>query len=85
MFLPSWYVHHAHSMYTYSLETELTKIENDKNIAARWQPSSNEFVEVLDLINTGKRQVIKGKLLGVVKERVFYVNTLRHHAGRVSE
>ncbi len=63
------------------VEHELKEIENKNHIETRWQPASCEFLDVLKSINASERQRIKGKLLGVVKERVFYLNALAHHAG----
>ena len=63
------------------LEHELKEIENKNHVEARWQPTSCEFLDVQRSIHASDKQRIKGKLLGVVKERVFYLNTLAHHAG----
>ncbi len=65
----------------YRLEFELKEVEHQNHIEARWQTTSSEFLEVLSSIDASDKQRIKGKLLGVVKERVFYVNTQRYHAG----
>ena len=35
------------------------------------------------LISVSQQQLTKGKLLGVARERVFYLNTQRHHAGYI--
>ena len=59
----------------------MKEIENKNHVESRWQPTSCEFLDVLKSIDASDRQQIKGKLLGVVKERVFYLNTLAHHAG----
>lgn len=56
-------------------------MESNNHVESRWQEASPEFLDVLESLNTSDRQRIKGKLLGVVKERVFYLNTLAYHAG----
>ncbi len=65
-----------------SLEVELLLMENQNHVETGWQPSSREFSQVVSIIEASEMQVIKGKLLGVAKERLFYLNTLRHHAGQ---
>ena len=63
------------------LEQDLKETESKNHIESRWQPTSSEFLDVQRSIQASDKQRIKGKLLGVVKERVFYLNTLAHHAG----
>ena len=55
------------------LEHELKEIENKNHIESRWQPTSCEFLDVQRSIQASDKQQIKGKLLGVVKERVFHL------------
>ncbi len=58
-------------------------MENQNHVETRWQPSSREFSQVVSIIEASEMQGrvrCKGKLLGVAKERLFYLNTLRHHA-----
>lgn len=69
------------SLFTNRLESDLKAIENQHHIDPRWQPTSPEYLDVLKAIGMSKKQLTKGKLLGVARERVFYLNTLRHHAG----
>lgn len=59
----------------------MKEIETKYNVESRWQTNSREYLDVLESINVSDRQLIKGKLLGVVRERVFYMNILAHHAG----
>jgi hypothetical protein len=65
------------------LESDLKAIESQHHIDPRWQPTSTEYLNVLKAISVSQRQLTKGKLLGVARERVFYLNTLRHHAGYI--
>lgn len=58
-------------------------IESEHDIDPRWQVASPDYLDVLKAISVSERQLTKGKLLGVVRERVFYLNTLQHHAGDV--
>ena len=53
------------------------RLESQHHIDPRWQPTSTEYLDVLKAIE------VKGKLLGVARERVFYLNTLRRHAGYI--
>lgn len=65
------------------LESDLKAIESQHHIDPRWQPTSTEYLDVLKAISVSQRQLTKGKLLGVARERIFYLNTLRHHAGYI--
>ena len=75
---------HTFCLFINRLESDLKAIESQYHIDPRWQRTSTEYLDVLRVISVSEKQVTKGKLLGVVRERVFYLNTLRHHAGYYS-
>ena len=52
------------------------------NVSTRWTASSEEFQEVVAITSMSDKQKIKYQLLALAKERVFYINTLSHHAGK---
>ena len=53
------------------LESDLKAVESQHHIDPRWQPTSTEYLDVLKAISVSQRQLTKGKLLGVARERVF--------------
>ncbi len=69
---------------TFRQELVVQKFEMENSIHLRWKTSTEEYGEALKIANTGKQQLLKNQLLDAVKERVFYLNTLSHHTGRVS-
>ncbi len=69
------------SICTCRLEFDLQAIETQHQIDSRWNQTSAEYQEVSSVLNSSDKQLLKGKLLGFVKERIFYLNTLRYHAG----
>ena len=48
-----------------------------------WEPSREEYREALKVLNSGKQHTLKTQMLELVKERVFYLNTLKYHTGMV--
>jgi len=40
-----------------------------------------EYPEAMKIVNAGKQQKLKMEMLHSARERVFYLNTLVHHAG----
>lgn len=50
-------------------------LESQFHIDPRWQHTVTECLDILKVISVNEKQVTKGKLLGVVRERVFYLNT----------
>lgn len=47
----------------------------------RWTPQCEEYKAVMSLKMSSKRQKLKMELQALVKERIFYINTIAHHAG----
>ena len=63
-------------------ESLVHKFEVDHGVQVRWTPDMEEYLEAQKIATAGKLQRLKQKMLHCVKERVFYLNTLVHHAGK---
>ncbi len=46
----------------------------------RWEPQMEEYEEALKIANCSKQQELKSQMMAAVRERVFYLTTLKHHA-----
>ena len=44
-------------------------------------PQMEEYEEGLKIANCSKQQELKSQMMAAVRERVFYLTTLKHHAG----
>lgn len=53
----------------------------ENSVTSRWVPTMEEYKEALKIANMGKQQDLKQQMLEAAKERMFYLNTLTHHAG----
>ena len=66
-------------------ESAVQRFEQDNNVASRWEPSMEEYKEALKIAGMSKQQGLKQQMMDAAKERMFYVNTLVHHAGKVHQ
>ena len=69
---------------TFRQEHAVQRFEMENSIHLRWETSNEEYREVLKIANTGKQQILKKQVLDAANERVFYLNTLSHHTGKVT-
>ena len=67
--------------YVYRQEYLVQKFEGEHGVLARWTTNSEEYREAMKIAKTGKQQQLKQAMLTCARERVFYLNTLTHHAG----
>lgn len=65
----------------FGLESSLRELERKHNVSSRWSSSSPEFLEVVSEAAMSAKQKLQMKLLSIAKERIFYLNTMAHHAG----
>ncbi len=61
----------------------MRRFEVEHRVNVRWEPQMEEYQEALKIANCGKQQELKSQVMIVVIERVFYLTTLKHHAGNV--
>lgn len=57
------------------------KFELEHGVQVRWTTEMVEYKEAMLIANAGKQQKLKQEVLLSARERVFYLNTLVHHAG----
>ena len=62
-------------------EQAVQRFELEKHVGIRWESSAEEYQEALKILNCGKQQRLKSQILDIAKERLFYLNTLKHHTG----
>lgn len=53
----------------------------EHSIPCRWTPDSNEYKEVATYKKITAKEKMKLEIEQLVKERIFYLNTIAHHAG----
>lgn len=63
-------------------EHVVQKFELENGISVRWEPDMEEYKEAMKIVTKGKQQRIKERMLATAKERIFYLSTLTHHAGK---
>lgn len=63
-------------------EHTVRKFEADNGVQVRWTPEMEEYQEAMRVANASKQQKLKQEMLHSARERVFYLNTLVHHAGK---
>ena len=67
---------------SYRQESAVKRFEQDNSVVPRWEPSMEEYKEALKIAGMSKQQGLKQQMMDAAKERMFYVNTLTHHAGK---
>ena len=68
---------------TYRQESAVKRFEMEHQVHVRWEPHMEEYQEAMKIANIGKQQVLKDQMMTTARERVFYLTTLKHHAGMV--
>ena len=54
----------------------------ENGVESRWEPCVEQYRAALKIGNAGQQQQLKQQMLETAKERVFYLTTLTHHAGK---
>ena len=65
----------------YRLENDICEIERQHSIIHCMTPDCAEFKEVVKCRSTTTQLKLKSKMEVLARERVFYINTITHHAG----
>ena len=63
------------------LEANVREFEATHSVSSRWTSDCMEYKEVIANKNVSRRQKLKSELKGLVRERIFYTNTIAHHTG----
>ncbi len=62
-------------------ESDIMRFEVRHQVHVRLEPQMKENEEALKIANCSKQQELKSQMMAAVRERVFYLTTLKHHAG----
>lgn len=65
-------------------ESAIKRIETEHYVHVRWESQMEEYQEAMKIATIGKQQVLKDQMMTAVREKVFYLATLKHHAGIVT-